>query len=275
MHRVALASPKPERRTRVLLRVRASIVASGIGILAACGALFVARRGSSASPPMSGRVPVVVELFSSEGCSSCPPADTYVAALDRTQPIDGVEVVALEENVDYWDRLGWRDPFGSPAFSERQSAYSRALTDHRVYTPEIVFDGHLVMPGGDEDAARAMMQRSAREPKARIALRRDGARVVVDVTDAPGSSSDDPPEAWLALTESGLATNVQAGEIAGRRLPHAPIVRRLTSLGRLTDGALHGSFPLDLAPSWSSSALRIVAFVQDAKSLKIVGAATL
>ena len=219
----------------------------------------------------------MVELFSSEGCSSCPPADVYLSALDRAQPIDGVTVIALEEHVDCWDRLGWRDPFGSGAFSERQSDYARVLADHHVFTPEIVFDGHLVMPGGDEDAARTMMQGAAREPKARVTLRRDGPRVTVDVSDLPPSDvvAGDAAEVWLAMTESGLATDVPAGENAGRRLAHAPVVRRLRQIGAVAGGAFHGDAALAPEASWKPSALRVVAFVQLAKSRRIVGAAAL
>jgi hypothetical protein len=218
---------------------------------------------------------VVVELFSSEGCSSCPSADAYVAALDRAQPIDGVTVIALEENVDYWDRLGWRDPFGSPAFSARQQEYARVLDNHQVFTPEVVFDGQRVMPGGDEDAAREMMQRAAREPKARVTLRRDGARVTVDVTGVAPTRVDDPAEVWLAVTESGLATDVRAGENAGRHLTHAPIVRRLRPLGRVAGGELHADATIDSDPSWKPGALRTVVLVQLAQTMRIVGAAAL
>jgi hypothetical protein len=255
---------------------RRSLLLAALGILASgavAGFLLPRSDDAFAAPATGVRVPVIVELFSSEGCSSCPPADAYVAALDRTQPVDGAAVIALEEHVDYWDRLGWRDPFGSPAFSDRQSEYARVLADHHVFTPEIVFDGHLVMPGGDEDAARAMMQRSAREPKAHVTLKREGTRLDVQITDVPRASSDDAAEVWLAITESGLATDVPAGENAGRRLAHAPVVRRLRSLGRVVGGAFRGDATLESEPSWKPGALRAVVFVQLHASRAIVGAA--
>ncbi len=214
-----------------------------------------------------------MELFSSEGCSSCPPADAYLAALDRAQPIEGVAVIALEEHVDYWDHLGWRDPFGSSAASARQSAYARVLPDHQVFTPEVVFDGHLVMPNGDEGAAREMMQRSAREPKARVAIHREGARVSVDVSDVPRTSGE-TPAVWLAITEGGLATDVSSGENAGRHLVHAPIVRRLRSLGAVDGPTFHADATID-ADLATRPNVRAVAFVQLARSMTIVGAAAL
>ncbi len=221
-------------------------------------------------------MPVVVELFSSEGCSSCPPADRYAAELDRAQSVEGVTAIVLEEHVDYWDRLGWRDPFGSSVFSDRQQDYARVLADHHVFTPEIVLDGRLVVPGGDEDAARAMMQRSAGEPKAKVTVerQREAAGVTVNVTDIP-VDADDAPEVWLAITESGLSTNVPAGENAGRRLAHGPVVRRLRQLGRATGTTFHAEASLDPDPSWKPAALRAVAFVQRAKSRRILGAGVL
>ena len=255
--------------------MRVGVIGAGLAVLCVCGGLFLSRRGETAAPVPSGaRAPVIVELFSSEGCSSCSPADSYVAMLDRTQAIEGVSVIALEEDVDYWDRLGWRDPFGSPANSDRQQEYARVLADHHVFTPEIVFDGHAVMPGGDEDAARAMMQQAARDPKARVTLRREGSRLSIDVAGVP-ATGDDVAEVWLAITESGLTTDVKAGENAGKRLVQAPVVRRLRSLGRVSGSALHVETTIDADASWKASALRAVVFVQLAKTRRIVGAAAL
>jgi hypothetical protein len=244
--------------------VSAKLVSVGVlGLLSASTSFFGAR---------SSAVPVVVELFSSEGCSSCPPADDFLARLDRTQPIQGVSVIALEENVDYWDRLGWRDPFARAEHGARQRQYAAVLSDPRVYTPEMVIDGHSVTEGGDEDRARRLMQESSGEPKARIVLAQSSSRVTVDVSDLPHAPPDDPAEVWLAITESGLSTDVGRGENAGRRLVHAPVVRQLRSLGRMVTPTFHAETTLENDPSWKPGALRVVVFVQLSKSRRIVGA---
>ena len=214
---------------------------------------------------------MVVELFSSEGCSSCPPADAWLGALDRGQTVDGVAVIALEEHVDYWDRLGWRDPFAQPQFGERQAAYSRVLPDRRVFTPEIVVDGRAVVDSGDPDQAARALSAAALEVRARVSLYRQDGRVTIDVSGIPGGD-DDVAEVWLAVTESGLTSDVAQGENAGRRLVHAPVVRMLRRLGAAQDSAFHVETAVALDPSWAPRALRFVAFVQRARSRRILGA---
>jgi hypothetical protein len=233
------------------------------------GAVRAAHRGEPPAPLRAGGVPVIVELFSSEGCSSCPPADAWLASLDRTQPIEGVSVIALEEHVDYWDRLGWRDPFGQPQFGERQAEYARALADHRTYTPEIVLDGITTVQSGDAEQAARDLRASASQPRARVALSRQGDRVSVDVRDVPGSED---VEVWLAITESGLSTDVPQGENAGRHLAHAPVVRLLRKLGVASAGPVQVEAVVALDPAWAASSLRFVAFVQQPRTRRIVGA---
>jgi hypothetical protein len=243
------------------------------GALVACVAGWQMHRGDPPAPLKPGATPVVVELFSSEGCRSCPPADQYLATLDRTQSVDGVAALVLEEHVDYWDDLGWADPFAQAQFDTRQRQYAGALPDHRVYTPEIVIDGHALVEHGDEEQAARDMQASAAEERAHVSVSRDGDRVEVDVRDAPPPSGQGvAQEVWLAVTESGLQSEVASGENAGRRLAHAPIVRALRRLGVVEGGAFRTEAPLDARFSWKPRALRVVVFVQDAATRGIVGA---
>jgi hypothetical protein len=253
------------------MRAFVAIVVGVIALALAAAKLHAAHPPGPAPAALLGATPVIVELFSSEGCSSCPPADAYLAELDRAQPIDGVSVVALEEHVDYWDDLGWRDPFAQASFGPRQRQYASALTDHRVYTPEIVIDGHLAVDGDMNRAARDM-QAARREARAHVTLERKGNAVHVDVRDVPVAMGDDAAEVWLAITESGLSTRVERGENAGHLLTHAPVVRALRKVGLVTEGTFLVDAPLELDPSWNRGSLRVVAFVQRVRTRRIVGA---
>jgi hypothetical protein len=251
------------------VRTTIGITGALLATVLLAGAVRAAHRGEPPAPPRAGGVPMIVELFSSEGCSSCPPADTWLASLDQTQPIEGVSVLVLEEHVDYWDRLGWRDPFGQPQFGERQAEYARALPDRHIYTPEVVLDGTSTVHAGDAEQIARDLRASASQPRARVRLSRQGDRVSVDVQDVPGSED---VEVWLALTESGLSTDVRQGENAGRHLAHAPIVRVLRKLGVASVGPIHLETVVALDPAWAASSLRTLAFVQQRRSRRIVGA---
>jgi hypothetical protein len=234
--------------------------------------LLVASASPEAARP--ARVPVVVELFTSEGCSSCPAADALLAKLAATQPVAGAEVIALSEHVDYWNRLGWVDPFSSKQFSHRQGRYANAWKQSRIYTPQMVVDGSAEFVGSDAARAAKEIARAARGPKAAIALERAGSELRVSLRSLPPGRSPDAAEVLLAVVEDGLRTEVRRGENAGRNLAHAAVVRRLEVLGPLTGGELFDR-RLDLAldPSWRRDRLRAVAFVQEAGSRRILGAA--
>src|SRR5258705_5412733 len=121
-----------------------------VGILLGGTTAFGDRSRLTAAPGTGPRNVVVVKLFTSEGCSSCPSADDLLSQLAHRQPVPGVEVLALGEHVDYWDRLGWRDPLSSPAFSARQSNYdARVFHAHQLDTPQLVIDGRLERGGSD------------------------------------------------------------------------------------------------------------------------------
>src|SRR3989449_6393247 len=142
-----------------------------VGILLGGTTAFGDRSRLTAAPGTGPRNVVVVELFTSEGCSSCPPADDVLSQLAHRQPVPGVEVLALGEHVDYWDRLGWRDPFSSPAFSSRQSTYdARVFHASQVYTPQLVIDGRLERVGSNARAVQRAIEQAAMGPKAAVSL---------------------------------------------------------------------------------------------------------
>jgi hypothetical protein len=209
------------------------------------------------------RTPVLVELFTSEGCSSCPPADNALARLAQKQPVEGVELIALGFHVDYWDYIGWKDPYASPEYGLRHRRYALNGDDNAVYTPQMVVDGERSFVGG-EDEARAQAALAARRPKLPLSLtaRVEGGTVVVRVrtekAPAPGQ------ELWVALAEDGLSSEVKRGENAGRRLAHAAVVRTLEVLPELKaePGGFVSEARLKLGAGWKRDKLRAVAVLQ-------------
>lgn len=214
---------------------------------------------------------VIVELFTSEGCSSCPPADAVLAELEKQQPVANADIIALSEHVDYWNYLGWSDPFSSPAFSVRQQNYARTL-NAEVYTPQMVVQGRTQVLGSHLSQALEAITQAARARHANVQIKRLAAdRIEVTATDLPQTPSGDTLEILLALTETNLSTNVARGENAGRRLPHVSVVRQLQVIGT----APTATAKLIVAPNWRRDQLRVVAFLQERKSRRIVGAAAL
>ena len=217
--------------------------------------------------------PVLVELFTSEGCSSCPPADALLAKLDELQPVAGVTVIALEEHVDYWDHLGWRDPFSSADFTARQQRYAGLLHIESPYTPEMVIDGCREFVGNDSERALHELAQAARGAKTpvHVAIKdKVGERISLAVSvDATKASGD----VLLAIAETGLASDVARGENAGRNLKHSAVVRKLTPIGKLKPGEPFSAEPaIKLARQWNAANLRAVVFVTDATA-KVLGAA--
>ena len=201
------------------------------------GALPVHRSASGAEPApkttkmKAGRAPVIVELFTSEGCSSCPPADALLAKLKRDQPIGGAQVIALSEHVDYWNSRAWADPYSSATFSGRQEAYRKSLRIDSVYTPQMVVDGHAEFVGSDDDRAASAIAQAAKAAKTDVELTgeaKDGNLLLkIKIAPVTGLAANEKAETMLAITEDNLHSQVRGGENSGRRLNHAAVVREL------------------------------------------------
>jgi len=222
------------------------------------------------------RTPVLVELFTSEGCSSCPPADALLGKLNDLQPVAGVNVIALEEHVDYWDRQGWRDPFSSADFTTRQKQYAQWLHVEAPYTPQMVIDGRAELVGNDAQGVPKELKKAARDVKTpvQISMREksgDQVKLAVQV-DGTKSSGD----VQLAITESKLATDVARGENAGRNLKHSAVVRQLMPIGKVKKGEPFSiETTVKLAREWKTENLSAVVFVQERTCGKVFGVAEL
>ncbi len=243
-----------------------------------------ARDKQMASVANGRRVPVLVELFTSEGCSSCPPADALLTRLEQTQPVDGAEVIALSEHVDYWNRLGWTDPYSSAAFSARQNDYARAFNTDEIYTPQMIVDGRVQFVGSNFDSAREEILGASHDPKAAVTVSlasgQTGAgalTLAVRVDGLVKAQEGDGAEVLLAITESGLASSVSRGENAGRHLSHSAVVRKLISLGLVDSqgGAQFVASPVvQIDKGWKRDSLKAVVFVQERVSRHVFGVAS-
>ena len=204
--------------------------------------------------------PVLVELFTSEGCSSCPPADQLLIQLDQKQPIAGADVIVLGEHVDYWDQLGWLDRFSSRKFTDRQQSYANRFRIDGPYTPQMVVNGTTEFVGNDSDKAFGAIKRasvSAHESPA-ITIQRSGDHIHVRVDNA----GTKPLDVLCAITERDLSTKVGGGENHGRELHHTAVVRELHKLGSTHDGRFDSDYPLHFSKDWRPENLRAVVFVQ-------------
>jgi hypothetical protein len=252
--------------------------------VAAAGTMFLrAGKTARANARTAGNAgPVVVELFTSEGCSSCPPADALLIKLTEKQGAEKEQIIALEEHVDYWDQLGWRDPFSSAEWTRRQESYAAAFGNGNVYTPQMVVDGRTEFVGSREREARRVIEGMAGKAKTEVRIRptetgKDGEKFAVHVGKLAEVTGDDNPEVWFAITETGLHNAVTRGENAGEDLHHAAVVRTLRRIGvangRDPETAFAGEASASLDRSWKRDNLRAVVFVQEKKSRKILGAA--
>ena len=215
--------------------------------------------------------PVVVELFTSEGCSSCPPADAVLMKLSSQANSNGTELVLLGEHVDYWNYLGWTDRFSSPQFSQRQSAYGSALHSS-VYTPQMVIDGRTQFVGNDLSEVQSMIADAAKDAKpAQVTLRWEGNNRLHVSVQLPAQLR---AKVLLATTEDGLTTSVAEGENGGRTLHHAAVVRQLRELGHPDKGAYETTVDIVPQADWNKANLKLAVLVQDAGTMRILGAGT-
>ena len=265
------------------MKLRIGIVVLGLAAsltaLALMGSLGVHDVAASQGIAHAAAIPVIVELFTSEGCSSCPPADQLLAKLEAEQPIGNVEVIALEQHVDYWNNGGWMDPFSSSSFTVRQYDYAGALGNGNAYTPQMVVDGEKEFVGSRAGQARSAIEQAGSKKKAEVTVtaagRDKGDKFQVSVGAVPSFSNGDTAEVWMAITETGLHSNVRGGENSGEDLHHAAVVRKLWKIGTVKQpgaGSFAGEELVKMDRGWKRENTRVVVFVQEKKSKKILGA---
>ncbi len=210
--------------------------------------------------------PVVVELFTSQGCSSCPPADELLAEL-AGRP----DVVALSLHVDYWDYIGWKDPYASPQYTARQQRYTESLNLRYVYTPQIVVDGQVNVVGTRRAEVLAAIETAARRDRTIDIsfVTSNGGTVIIP----EGSAPDEGATVWLAVYDREQVTEIKRGENAGRKLRNANVVRSFERLGTWTGARLE--IPLDLAAARARGRDGCAVIVQRGRAGPILAAATM
>ena len=248
------------------MRLWPLILALGISVLAISN-------GHAAGTP----TPVIVELFTSEGCSDCPPADAVLEKLIGAS-VAGADVIGLGEHVDYWDRLGWKDRFSSAALTNRQNAYGAHFSLDSVYTPQIVVDGRAQLVGSDAAAAVKAVERARTAAHAAVRVEvspHDAGKiaVVVTVRDLPALGRGDHADVVVAVTEDHLQSKVAGGENHGRTLTHAAVVRSMTTIGQASTGESSVRADLSIGADWKRDELKVVGFVQEQRGRAILGAA--
>ena len=212
----------------------------------------------------------VVELFTSEGCSSCPPAEQVLNRIAEDALEDDRPIYTLAFHVDYWNRLGWTDPYSDAAYSQRQRQYAQAFRSRQIYTPQMIVNGEVEFVGSYERKAHRAIDHALElfaESAVTLSTETDEGKIIVkyEVSDAP-----DGAVLQIALTESDLVSRVERGENAGRTLHHAGVVRVFSTvdLADADDGQVKLSPPDDLDPQNAT----VVAYVQDPATMRIFGA---
>ena len=267
------------------------IVKASLTILTLCAAFVLPANAQSQAPAQaqapaaaasSTAKPVLVELFTSEGCSDCPPAEAIALKMEK-QPLTGIDLIVLEEHVDYWNHDGWIDPFSSGEWTQRQREYVSKAGSSSPYSPEMVVDGESQFVGSNGRAAQQAIEKAAGEATTSVTISegsadpKDAADFKISTGKLEGDAAGDPVEVWIAVTEDGLHSSVSAGENAGHTLYHAAVLRYLHKVGVAQasgDAAFTGDAHVKLSSKWNRSDLNVVVFLQDKKSLKILGVAS-
>jgi hypothetical protein len=257
-----------------------------------CAPYFFTPTHLKAAPP-SSRVPVLLELFTSEGCPDGPEADRLIEKLDREQPFPGVDLIVLSEHVDYFNGLGWADPFSSPMFIDRQRDYAqliggnlivprtvlaathtvpvdRTANETQVYTPEIIVDGTVGFAGSDEGDAQQAVRKALRNQKTSIGIKVEPLDKKVKIS----IHMDQHPDGtlYLALAHDAVRSRVLGGPNAGLVLSHVAVLYSMQQIGNLNENG--AGYDRDITVK-VQAASRIVAFVEKAPAAGVEDAVSL
>lgn len=230
----------------------------------------VAKPSAPVQKAPEGRQPVLVELFTSEGCGNCPPADRQLAFLEREQPIPNADVITLGFHVDYFNDRGWKDEYSDAQYTKRQQLYSVRMGEESLFTPQMIVDGQTQFIGSNAAKASESITQAASVDKPDVSVTVKGSTAEVAIT---GLTQHKEAVAVLAAAEDGLISEVKAGSNRGKRLPHVSVVRKLQPFGKVSPAAdeFHGTVQLPTDPAWKKENLRYVVYLQE-ESGRIIAA---
>jgi hypothetical protein len=223
--------------------------------------------------------PILIELFTSEGCSSCPPADAWLQTLDSTQPIAGAQMIVLSEHVDYWNHDGWKDPYSSPFFTDRQSAYVRALGISSPYTPQVIVDGTNEVHLENQLQASQVLLTAAKAPQVPVSIgtvsvEGNSPTVLRAHIEADGTASKHSGDVYAAIALDHAESQVLHGENGGHRLKHVAVVQELVKIGKVEKGkTFTQDYQGKLKPGEDPKNLRLIVFVQEPGQGEVLGSA--
>ncbi len=235
-------------------------------------------RGQTADTQKNVPTPILLELFTSEGCSSCPPADALVQQMDATQPVSGAQLIVLSEHVDYWNHDGWKDPYSSSSLTERQIDYVRALKLKEPYTPQIIVDGTTVLQG---DQAQILQSLRGDVATPKLSLHIDsvnpGASKAQEISghiDIDNTTDKHNADVFVAVALGHVESQVASGENSGKHLSHVAVVQDIKKIGKLgKNGHFSQDFQVKLNPGTDPGNVRVIAFVQEPGPGRVLGAA--
>ncbi|HEY1801391.1 MAG TPA: DUF1223 domain-containing protein [Terriglobales bacterium] len=247
-----------------------------LAILALVGFLTT---GNSRAADTHAGTPVLVELFTSEGCSSCPPADAWLQRMDAAQPLPGAELIVLSEHVDYWNHDGWKDPYSSSLVTERQSDYVRALGLQTPYTPQVIVDGVTDLHLTDDQQMEQTFQKAATSQKVpvritSVTLDPANSSLLRAHVEVDGTSAGENADIYDAVALSHAESQVLHGENSGKHLTHVAVVQELTKIGKMQKGKTFSrDIEIKLKPGTDPKNIRLVVFAQKSGPGKVLGAA--
>jgi len=252
-------------------------------MLRACSVLFViaclAVGNCSQAADGVGPVPVLVELFTSEGCSSCPPMDAWLQRMDSAQPVPGAQLIVLSEHVDYWNHDGWKDPYSSSSMTARQGDYVRALKLETPATPQVVVGGTVKLNLNDPQQISQTLRQAAAAPVVPVrivsaAIDPANPAVIRARIEVDGNSAPHNADIYRAVALSHAESQVLRGENGGKHLAHTAVLQSLSKIGKLEKGKnFSREVEIKLNPGTDSKNVRLIVFAQESGPGKVLGAA--